>query len=175
MPVSNNINNDINIASQHSVLRERIVEHAFVTELLKSLWKRHEFDIEILRSEFDRGGYDLVFTKSNIIRHVQLKVMKKDGRRSHFDVSLELAKKPSGCVLIILVNDVDAESYLWFGAEPNSPLPDLQKFKTAKHTKGNSEGKKAERPNLRRVNRNKFEELKTFDAVLERLFGKFGP
>ena len=165
--MSNNRNNE----SYHSVLREQIVEHAFVTELLKSLWRKEIFDIEILRSEFDRGGYDLVVASGGVIRHVQLKVSKPDGKRKKFNVSLDLAKKPSGCVLVILVNHaLDAEGYLWFGGSPNLPLPDIGSFKPAKHTKGDSEGKKAERPNLRLIPINKFTKLKTFDDVLKMLF-----
>src|SRR5690348_2044567 len=44
----------------HSTLRERIVEHVFVGEALRQLWKRGARDVEVLRSEFDAGGYDLV-------------------------------------------------------------------------------------------------------------------
>lgn len=46
----------------HSVLRERIVEHAFVGDALRRLWQRGVTDIEVLRSEFDAGGYDLVMS-----------------------------------------------------------------------------------------------------------------
>jgi len=162
----------INKESQHSVLREQIVEHAFVTDLLKSLWRKEIFDIEILRSEFDRGGYDLVISSLGVLRHVQLKVLKADGKRAKFNVSLDLAKKPSGCILVILVNDdLEAEGYLWFGAHPKLPLPDSMSLKPAIHTKGDSEGKKAERPNLRSLPRNRFTKVKTFDGVLEKLFG----
>ena len=40
--MSNNRNNE----SYHSVLREQIVEHAFVTELLKSLWRKEMRNID---------------------------------------------------------------------------------------------------------------------------------
>ena len=44
-------------------------------------------------------------------------------------------------------------------------------MKVAKHTKGNAEGTKAQRPNHRIIQRSKFESLDTLDAVLSRLFG----
>jgi hypothetical protein len=37
----------------HSTLRERIVEHVFVGDVLRTLWKRGVTDVEILRPEFD--------------------------------------------------------------------------------------------------------------------------
>ncbi|CAB3805334.1 hypothetical protein [Pararobbsia alpina] len=42
----------------HSVLRERIVEHVFVGDVLRRLWQRGVTDLELLRSEYDAGGYD---------------------------------------------------------------------------------------------------------------------
>ncbi|GAA5012935.1 hypothetical protein GCM10025794_01110 [Massilia kyonggiensis] len=41
--------------------------------------------------------------------------------------------------------------FLFFGAEPGLPLPPLDTFKVARHTKGNKDGAKQERPNLRVV------------------------
>lgn len=57
----------------HSTLRERIVEHVFVGDALRALWKRGVTDIEVLRSEFDAGGYDLVMTHGRTVRHIQFK------------------------------------------------------------------------------------------------------
>ena len=36
---------------RHSVLRERIVEHVFIGEVLRRLWVRGITDVEVLRSE----------------------------------------------------------------------------------------------------------------------------
>ncbi len=44
----------------HSTLRERIVEHAFVGDALRLLWRSGVVDVEVLRSEFDAHGYDLL-------------------------------------------------------------------------------------------------------------------
>ncbi len=46
----------------NSTLRERIVEHVFVGETLRTLWQLGVTDVEVLRSEFDAGGYDLVMS-----------------------------------------------------------------------------------------------------------------
>ena len=37
----------------HSILRERIVEHVFVGDALRELWCLGVTDVEVLRSEFD--------------------------------------------------------------------------------------------------------------------------
>jgi hypothetical protein len=56
----------------HSVLRERIVEHVFVGDVLRTLWRRGVTDVEILRPEFDAHGYDVVMSCGTVVRHVQL-------------------------------------------------------------------------------------------------------
>lgn len=64
---------NIDMHSHHSTLRERIVEHVFVGEALRTLWRRGITDVEILRSEFDAHGYDLVMGRGQIVRHIQFK------------------------------------------------------------------------------------------------------
>jgi len=54
----------------HSTLRERIVEHIFVGDVLRALWRRGILDVEILRPEFDAHGYDVVLSRGRIVRHV---------------------------------------------------------------------------------------------------------
>ena len=58
---------------QHSMLRERIIEHVFVGDALRELWRAGVMDVEVLRSEFDAYGYDLVMSRGAITRHIQLK------------------------------------------------------------------------------------------------------
>ena len=156
----------------HSTLRERIVEHVFVGEVLRRLWQLDVTDVEVLRSEFDAGGYDLVMSYRKVVRHIQLKTVMLDGKAANTKVSLKLMEKPSGCVIwIILTPELQLQSYLWFGGLPGERLPDIRKMKVAKHTKGNAKGIKAERPNLRIVPRSRFETIETLDALLCRLFG----
>ncbi|MFE3835591.1 hypothetical protein [Pseudogemmobacter sonorensis] len=57
--------------SRNSVLREIILEHLFVGELLRHLWRAGVTDAEILRSEFDAGGHDLVLSRDALTRHIQ--------------------------------------------------------------------------------------------------------
>jgi hypothetical protein len=58
---------------ENSTLREHIVEHLFVGDVLRALWCRGVTDIEVLRSEFDSHGYDLVMGSGGIVRHIQFK------------------------------------------------------------------------------------------------------
>jgi hypothetical protein len=158
--------------SIHSTLRERIVEHVFVGDALRRLWQRGVTDVEVLRSEFDAGGYDLVMSYRKVVRHVQFKSVMEDGKAANVKVSLKLMEKPSGCVLwIVLGPKLELKSYRWFGGMPGEALPDIHDLKIAKHSKGNAEGTKLERPNHRIVPRGRFEQLATLDDVLIRLFG----
>jgi hypothetical protein len=69
--------------------------------------------------------------------------------------------------------DLAIESYRWFGAErPGDPLPDIEHFKPAKHTKGDASGRKAERRNLRVVERWRFTKVDTLDTLLHLLLGE---
>jgi hypothetical protein len=58
---------------RQSTLRERIVEHVFIGEALRSLWRQDITNVEVLRSEFDAHGYDLVMAHRSIVRHIQFK------------------------------------------------------------------------------------------------------
>ena len=158
--------------SRHSVLREVILEHLLVGELLRALWKRDVVDAEILRSEFDGGGYDLVVSRNKITRHVQLKATMVEGKRSTVDVSLNLASKPSGCVVWMFVTpDLRFHHFLWFGARAGWTLPDISMGKVVKHTKGDSEGTKLDRPNLREVKKSDFVEVRGVEELLDLLLG----
>jgi hypothetical protein len=157
----------------HSTLRERIVEHVFVGDALRRLWQRGVTDVEVLRSEFDAGGYDLVMSRGKIIRHIQFKSVTVDGRAARTSINLKLREKPSGCVIwMVVAADLAIDSYLWFGGAPGEPMPDIDGFRITRHTKGNAQGVKSERPNHRIVPRGKFAILQTLDEVLERLFGE---
>jgi hypothetical protein len=156
----------------HSALRERIVEHLFVGEILRTLWRHNITDVEVLRSEFDAGGYDLVMSYHAIVRHIQFKVSIEGGKRASVTASLKLMEKPSGCIVwIVVADDLEFRSFLWYGNEPGESLPDIREMKTASHTKANATGVKTERSGQRDIPRRAFVRLASLDAVLERLFG----
>lgn len=159
--------------SENSTLRERIVEHAFVGDALRRLWRCDVTDVEILRSEFDAHGYDLVVARGKIVRHIQFKtgLSKTPGKVS---VSRALAAKPSGCVIWIRVtHQLDMGPFFWFGNGPRKPLPAIDCYPHPPRTTRNKEGVRPLRINHHEVPGAAFAELATLDDVLIRLLGKF--
>lgn len=153
----------------HSTLRERIVEHVFVGDVLRTLWRRGIANVEILRSEFDAHGYDVVMNRGSVVRHIQFKTQ-KDG---DVKVSLALAEKPSGCVIWIGIDEhLNLRHFRWFGGLPGQPLPEINDFKVARRETRNKAGQRPDRPNHRMVPKHAFEVVNTIDEVVVRLFGE---
>lgn len=157
----------------HSSLREKILEHLFIGEVLKSLWKRNISDIEVLKAEVDNGGYDAVVSCQGVTRHIQLKASYAGSSTKEQKINISLCNKPSGCVIWMSFSPdtLDLGPFYWFGAEPGKPLPSICDFKVAKHNKGNSTGQKLERPNIRVLRRSAFSKLSTIEEVIFHLFG----
>jgi hypothetical protein len=158
--------------SSDSSLREQALGHVFLGQLLTFMWQSGARDIEVLKSEVDRGGYDLVLEASGVIRHVQLKSSFRGSKVREVDVSTKLLRKPGGCVLWI---EFDSESlgierFFWFGGQAGNGLPDLG-VRISRHSKGNSEGEKNERPIYRVLTRGRFEPLADIREVAKKLFG----
>lgn len=157
--------------SLNSTFRERVVEHLFVGEVLKSFWQRNWFDAEVLRPEFDRGGYDVAISVGASLRFIQLKTSLIEGKADEVKVSLSLIAKPNACVIwIVIDDDVNIVGYRWFGAALGEPFPEISDKKVAKHTKGDKDGVKAERPNHRIFRKSAFETVGNIDGIIERLF-----
>ena len=157
----------------YSSLREKVLEHAFLAELSRTLWRQGRRDFEILRAEVDRGGYDVVVACGPVMRHIQLKSSHRAGKAREVSVQLALAGKPGGCVVWLLYDPATLElgPFRWFGGAPGEAVPDLGS-KVARHTKGNKDGFKAERPALRVLGRDKFTSLQTMDELAAALFGR---
>ncbi|MGE5529035.1 MAG: hypothetical protein ACM3X6_07830 [Patescibacteria group bacterium] len=155
---------------------EQLVEHVFISEVLQEAWFRFGKTVEVLRSEIDTAGYDVVLECNGVVRHVQLKTSTEDARTARQLVNIALADKPSGCV-VWLVRTEHSQScrmqlrYRFFGNGPGEPLPSLEAFPVAKHTKADSKGVKTERPAIRQVPKSQFEELGSATELLGRLFG----
>lgn len=161
------------IDSLHSSRREKLVEHIFVGEVLRSLWCAGVHEVDVLRAETDAAGYDIVVEVGSIVRHIQLKSSAHSAKTSRQKVNSALSKKPSGCVLWVTFDPSNLElgPFLWFGGRPGEPLPNITGFAVAKHSKGNAKGEKAERKNIRVINKGEFTNLATISDVIEMLFG----
>jgi len=158
--------------STASSLREKIIEHLFLGNLLRCLWCKGIRDIEILRSEIDRDGYDLVLEANGVMRHIQLKASHRLAKTAELDIQVSLERKPCAGVIWIRFDPDSMElgPYFWFGAAPHRRIPALGD-KVSHHSKGNSEGYKAERLSHRVVRKGRFEKLTTINEVADRLFG----
>ena len=158
--------------SQNSSYREKLIEHLFIGELLKYSWMHKDFGLEISKPEVDSSGYDLIAEANGFIRHIQLKTAYIGAKTTRQNIHISLSKKPSGCVIWIYFDNetLALGPYLYFGAAVGQPLPPLNDHKVARHTKANMDGFKAERPNIRVINKGEFAEFKTIDSLYIQLF-----
>ena len=158
--------------SVRSSHREALLEHLFAGEVMKRLWIRGDWRLEVLKPQVDDSGYDLVLEANGIVRHVQLKASFRGSTVDKAKVNALLAAKPSGCVVFVWFDAKTLElgPFAFFGGEPGEPLPDVSGMKVGRHTKGNAQGVKAERPNIRDLPLSRFEKLPDIDAVVAKLF-----
>jgi hypothetical protein len=157
----------------YSSYREALLEHLFSGEVMRHLWSQGFTRIEVLKPQVDDNGYDLVLEANGITRHVQLKSSHHLSATSRVSINIRLAEKPSGCIVWTYFEPTTLAlgPFLWFGGAPGEPLPNLSGFATAKHAKGNAQGVKAERPNIRVVSKTNFVEVPTVEELSVRLFG----
>jgi hypothetical protein len=156
----------------YSSLREKVLEHLFVGDLLRCLWRLGRRDIEVLRAEVDYVGYDLVLECNGYVRHIQLKSSHRNSAAAAVNAHIALAQKPSACIIWIRFDPSTMElgPFLWFGADPGQPVSPLGD-RLARHTRADHTGMKGLRPNLRVIRRSSFRELSTIDEVAGALFG----
>ena len=154
--------------TENSSYREKLIEHLFVGELLKLSWLHHACSLEVAKPEVDNSGYDLIAEVKGRVRHIQLKTSILGGKTASQKVHSKLAEKPSGCVVWIYFDQdtLNLGSFYYFRVDAKS----LGGLKIAKHTKGNKDGVKAERQNLRVVPKRSFTEFKAIEDIYARLF-----
>jgi hypothetical protein len=155
-----------------SSLREKLLEHLFIGELVQELWKRGRRDMEILRAEIDFAGYDLVLECNGVLRHIQLKSSHLKANTRKVTVHMNLSEKPCGCVVWIKFDEdtLKLGPFLWLGGPPSEKLPALGD-QAARHTRRNRMGTRSLRPNLRVISESKFKELATMSELVSELFG----
>ena len=155
-----------------SSLREKIIEHLFVGELLRHLWRIGRRDMELLRAEVDNGGYDLALGCNGRLRHVQLKASHQDGAARSVNVNIGLAGKRGACVIWIHFDPktMALGPFHWLGSEQADGELKLGD-RVARHTKADAAGHKKERPNIRQLRKSAFTKIETIDGVAKALFG----
>lgn len=156
----------------HSSLREKLVEHVFIGELSRCLWRRGIHEVEILRPETDFAGYDLAIECNGILRHIQLKSSHRGAKTREVAVQTRLADKASGCAIWIFFDEnLALGPMLWFGGRPGAPIPSLGD-RPARHSRGDRTGKKKERLNLRIIEKRRFTTVHDIDEIVTLLFGR---
>lgn len=160
---------DENRNTHHSTLRERIVEHLFVGEVLKTLWTYGVTDVESLRPEFDAHGYDVVMGSRGYLRHVQLKTQ----AGGVLSLGRALAETPSGCVVWIEIDKDTLEMgpFYWFGGKPGQRLPNIAQYPNPRRATHNKQGDRPLRKNHHAVPREAFTKFETVEEVVAQLFG----
>ena len=136
--------------THQSVYREHLIEHLLIGELLKHSWLHDQASLEISKPELDRAGHNIILEVNGITRHVQLKSSARTAKTARQKVHQDLADKPSGCVIWVQFDPYTLEMgpFLFFGSGPGEPLPSIDDFLVAKHTKGNAQGIKKQRPHI---------------------------
>jgi hypothetical protein len=155
-----------------SSARENLIEHVFLGELLRGLWRKNVRDLEVLRPEVDSSGYDLALEFKGVTRHVQLKSSFTGAGRSDVTARVKLLDRPSACILWIFFDPdtVTLGAFLWFGGAAGEKIPPMGD-RVAKHRKPNAMLEKAHRPAHGVIPKSRFERLDTIDQVIQRLIG----
>ncbi len=156
-----------------SSYREKLIEHLFIGELLKLSWLKHGCELEIAKPEVDNSGYDAIAEVKGIVRHIQVKTSILNGRTANQKIHVKLAEKSSGCVVWVYFDPETMKlgPFLYFGApQPGQPMPALEHRKVARHTKGNKDGIKAERLNLRVLPKGVFTRFSSLEDLYRQLF-----
>ena len=164
------IEQEIDEHAEHSVLREKIVEHVFVGEALRFLWARGIYDVEVLKSEFDAHGYDIAMSVCGKLRFIQFKTGLGE-RPKPVTVSKSLENKVGGCVVWISIDRSLTLRHFWyFGASHSETIPALETFAAAKTTKRNIDGERSERKNHKKVPPSVFRKFGTIDLLISSMF-----
>lgn len=160
----------------HSSYREMLLEHLFVSEVMRCMWKQDLRRVELLKGQVDNAGYDVVLTEGEITRHIQLKSAFVGAKAPSVKINRALAEKSSGCVIWMFFDPqtLVLDHFLWFGSPPHQPFPALNDFRIAKHVKANAQGIKSERPSIKVIPKRCFERLETIDDIIVKLFGTPG-
>lgn len=163
----------MNKHSEHSSYREKLIEHLFIGELLKLSWLKGDCQLEVSKPEVDNSGYDVVAEANKVIRHIQLKASYAGGKTARQKIHIKLAEKPSGCVVWVYFDEetLSLGPFYFFGGHPGKALPSLEGTQIARHTKGDQDGYKAERPSIRVLNKGSFTRLESISEMYDVLFG----
>ncbi len=153
-----------------------MLEHLFLSRLLREAWSRRGTTIEVLRPDVDVSGFDLVLEHNGVVRHVQLKSTRAGSEPAYQNIHTGLSRKPAGCVIWMVFEEGDPEvklnlRYFFFGGGPSERL-NLDGLRVARRATHNSAGVRPLRANIRKVPRGRFRALGDISEVYDVLFGR---
>ena len=124
------------VHSTHSSGREKVLEHIFLGDLLRALWRMGVHDVQVLRPEVDRNGYEFMLGHERIRRSVQLKSTYRGGKANEVTVNRHLENEPSGCVIWMMFDkdNLKLGRFLWLGGPPGEAMAELG-GKVGRHTR----------------------------------------
>jgi hypothetical protein len=162
--------------SMNSLYFEKMVEHKFISDIMTYCWYKNKTTLEILHSEIDSNGYDLLISYKDINRYIQLKTSEENGKTVNQKLNSLIVNKQNPCIIWIIRNyDIKRKifnfNYLFWGSNIDSPLPDIGRYKIAKHTKANAQGIKKQRQNIRLIPKKDFIKFDDIERLFEKLFG----
>ena len=160
--------------SYDSTLREQALGHIFLGELLAFMWRHDRRDIEMLDLLFGVGPLGHVAHDEDDSAAVDRRQRDLLRERAAVRAAAGHFTAPPSALFHGGEDDVretlDIERFYWYGGRPGTPLPDLGK-RIARHSKGNSQGEKNERPGHRVVAKRDFDTLVNISEVVGKLFG----
>lgn len=156
---------------EESSYREKLIEHLFIGELLKISWLDKSL-LEIAKPDVDSKGYDLIAEKDDVVRHIQLKSSFVNSKTSIQKIHVALSKKASGCVVWIFFDQesLNIKYFGYLGEKAGDRLIISAKWKTAKHAKGNAQGEKKNRENIRVIPKGDFLKIEKVSDIYDLLF-----
>ena len=164
--------------STRSSLRESIIEHLFIGEVLKELWNKQATQVEVLKPQVDDAGYDIVIeckrnskSDTSIPCYIQLKSAFVGSKTAKVSLSEKLTSKPHWCVIWVFFDPkFTLKSFLCFGTATGQTSSDIATLKPTRHSKGDATGNKTIRPGHYDVPRGEFIELAKIQNVIDKLF-----
>ncbi len=159
--------------SEHSVYVESMLQHGFLSELLRCIWKKFPGEeVQVYNAEVDSHGFDVVLTFRGKIRHIQLKSSAQQSTTRKYLINDKLARVAGGCVLLMIyhVETLDIAGYRFFGFS-SGIFPDVSKLPLAKSARGNAQGIKLTRKNTRVLLQSAFHPQQDIATIITYLFG----
>ena len=138
--------------------RENLIEHVFLGEPLRGLWRKNVRDLEVLRPEVESGVYDLALEFKGVTRSRAAEVQLHRGTAvGDVTAHVKLLDWPLACIFWIFFDPdtLALRPFLLFGGAAGEKMPSMGD-RVAKHAKLNAMLEKIDRPAHRVISKSRF-------------------